>query len=164
MCIYIYIYIYPKGFAPCRRPPTYWWLIDCWLIAWLIDWWNWLVWFDLIWLIDRLMIYWCKTDHVYWMYIFCVAFYLIAPRSPLDPLFFLRCESRVSVLWLRWHTHSKIPENQLGIMAFLFTLFFVVFMILFDDAKSVALYSAYVDAPQHTRKSYRNYGLFYLIF
>ncbi len=30
-------------------------------------------------------------------------------------------------------------------------------MILFDDAKSVALYSAYVDTPQNIRKSIRNY-------
>ena len=42
----------------------------------------------------------------------------------------------------------------------LFDILFDVLMILLDGAKAVALYSAYVDKPQNTRKSTRNYGLF----
>ena len=38
--------------------------------------------------------------------------------------------------------------------------FVILFMMVFDDAESVALYSADVDTPQNTIKSTRNYVVF----
>ena len=58
----------------------------------------------------------------------------------------------------------KIAETQLGVMAFSYICVFIVCMVFFDDAKSAALYSAYVDTPQNTRKSTRNYGFLTLFF
>ncbi len=62
---------------------TDWLLIAClidWLIDWTgldwtgsdwigLDWMDWLIWFDMILLIDWLIIYWCKTGNVCWKYI-----------------------------------------------------------------------------------------------
>ncbi len=42
--------------------------------------------------------------------------------------------------------------------------FVILFMMVFDDAESVALYSAYVDTPQSTIKSTRIFVLLTLFF
>ncbi len=66
-----------------------------------------------------------------------------------------------------YSAYVDTPQNTIKstrIYICLFTMFFVVFMILFDDAKCVAWYSAYVYIPQNISKPTRNYDFFYLFF
>ncbi len=68
---------------------------------------GWIDWFDFIWLIDWLMIYWCKTDRVCWKYVFRVVFLwfsvLFVPWSTLG--------AHVWGLWVDLGAHGLTFEG-----------------------------------------------------
>ncbi len=106
----------------------------------------------------------CKHKNT-WLW-WCVFSFFLCKRSSQSVGPFVFSTTRKPCLCiLATLTHTPKYKKINSDVCFFFTNFvFVVFITLYDDSKSVALYSAYVYTPQNTRKSTRNYGLVYNLF
>ena len=114
----------------------------------LAGWLAWLAWPAVGWLAGLASWAWLEwlqvsRPCVFFLYLTAYFFNFLFNRSAQSAgpfVFFMMRRPRLRTLATL--TEPKIPENQLGIMAF-FVSFLFLFVILVDDAKSVALYSAY---------------------